>query len=153
MKGKAVAVIEFYDRIMSETMELLVEARRYLSERVDANTHDLTINQGLISSVETMRLVSRLTETLAWVLTQRAVLAGELTEKEALMPERRLSGHNLCGLDTSEDVRIMPTDFQSLMSRSLELYQRIVRLDAQINERATHFVEKRTWPPQRGKHA
>lgn len=144
------ATIEFYDRTMSETMSLLVEARRYLSDRAEADTQTLTIDQGLASSVETMRLVSRLTEALAWLLTHRAVLTGELTLDEALAPERRLGGHDLCGRDTTEDMRNMPADFQKLMTRSLELYQRIAHLDAQVTHRITQPGEGGAWPPERG---
>lgn len=145
------ATIEFYDRTMSETMGLLVEARRYLSDRAEADARNLTIDQGLASSVETMRLVSRLTEVLAWLLTHRAVLTGELTLEEALAPERRLGGHLLCGRDTTEDMRAMPTDFQKLMARSLELYQRIAHLDAQVSDRVSQPADHgASWPPERG---
>jgi regulator of CtrA degradation len=144
------ATIEFYDRTMSETMGLLVDARRYLSDRAEADTRGLSIDQGLASSVETMRLVSRLTEALAWLLTHRAVLTGELTLDEALSPERRLGGHTLCGRDTTDDMRTMPPDFQKLMARSLELYQRIAHLDAQVSERVTQPSESGSWPPERG---
>ena len=147
------ATIEFYDRTMSETMSLLVEARRYLSDRAEGDQRHLTIDQGLASSVETMRLVSRLTETLAWFMTHRAVLTGELTIDEALAPERRLGGHVLCGRDTTEDMREMPVDFQRLMMRSLELYQRIAHLDAQVNDRATQSGEGGGWPPERSGRA
>lgn len=144
------ATIEFYDRTMSETMSLLVEARRYLSDRAETDTRSLTLDQGLASSVETMRLVSRLTEALAWLLTHRAVLTGELTLDEALAPERRLGGHALCGRDTTDDMRNMPADFQKLMARSLDLYQRIAHLDAQVSNRATQHGETGSWPPERG---
>ena len=144
------ATIEFYDRTMSETMTLLVEARRYLSDRAEADTRSLTIDQGLASSVETMRLVSRLTEALAWLLTHRAVLTGELTLDEAMSPERRLGGHDLCGRDTTDDMRAMPADFQKLMTRSLELYQRIAHLDAQVTHRITQPAGGGSWPPERG---
>ncbi|MBK8158912.1 MAG: DUF1465 family protein [Rhodospirillaceae bacterium] len=144
------ATIEFYDRTMSETMGLLVDARRYLSDRAESDTRGLSIDQGLASSVETMRLVSRLTEALAWLLTHRAVLTGELTLDEALSPERRLGGHTLCGRDTTDDMRTMPPDFQKLMARSLELYQRIAHLDAQVSKRVTQPGESGSWPPERG---
>ena len=108
------ATIEFYDRTMSETMDLLLEARRYLSDRAEADIGALSIDQGLANSVETMRLVSRLTESLAWLLTHRAVLTDELTLAEALEPGRRLGGQGLCGRDTTEDLHSMPPDFQRL---------------------------------------
>lgn len=145
------ASIEFYDRTMSETMDLLVEARRYLSDRAEGEYRRLTIDQGLTISVETMRLVSRLTEALAWLLTQRAVLTGELSLDEALEPERRLGGHELCGRDTTGDLQHMPGDFQQLLARSLDLYARIAHLDAQIGERAARngagTIGGGSWPP------
>lgn len=144
------ASIEFYDRTMSETMGLLVEARRYLSERAEAENRRLTIDQGLLISVETMRLVSRLTESLAWLLTHRAVLTGELSLDEALAPERRLGGHDLCSRDTGEEMRHMPNDFQHLLSRSLDLYQRVAHLDAQVSARQDHPAAGGAWPPERG---
>jgi regulator of CtrA degradation len=144
------ASIEFYDRTMSETMSLLVEARRYLSDRAESDNRQLTIDQGLTSSVETMRLVSRLTESLAWLLTHRAVLTGELTLDEALQPERRLGGHDLCGRNTAEEMRHMPGDFQILLAKSLDLYERIAHLDAQIGDRAEQRGAAGSWPPQRG---
>ncbi len=147
------ATIEFYDRTMTETMGLLVEARRYLSDRAEADARNLTIDQGLASSVETMRLVSRLTEALAWLLTHRAVLTGELTLDEALAPERRLGGHVLCGRDTTDDMRTMPPDFQKLMARSLELYQRVAHLDAQVSDRISQPNESGSWPPERSGNA
>lgn len=142
------ASIEFYDRTMSETMGLLVEARRYLNDRAEADNRRLTIDQGLLTSVETMRLVSRLTEALAWLLTHRAVLTGEISIDEALSPERRLGGHDLCGRDTTEDMRHMPPDFQQLLTRSLDLYQRVAHLDAQISARADQPASG-AWPPAR----
>jgi regulator of CtrA degradation len=144
------ASIEFYDRTMSETMGLLVEARRYLSDRAETDNRQLTIDQGLLTSVETMRLVSRLTESLAWLLTHRAVLTGELSLDDALTPERRLGGHDLCSRDTTEEMRHMPNDFQHLLSRSLDLYQRVAHLDAQISARAAQPSGSGTWPPERG---
>jgi len=143
------ASIEFYDRTMSETMSLLVEARRYLSDRAESDNRRLTIDQGLVTSVETMRLVSRLTETLAWLLTHRAVMTGELSLDEAMLPERRLGGHDLCGRDTTEDMRHMPGDFQHLLARSLELYERIAHLDAQIGDRVEQRASGGSWPPER----
>lgn len=142
------ASVEFYDRTMSETMALLVEARRYLSDRAESDNRQMTIDQGLVTSVETMRLVSRLTETLAWLLTHRAVLTGELSVDEALAPERRLGGHDLCSRDTTESMRDMPGDFQHLLARSLDLYQRVAHLDAQIGARGA--TPAGTWPPERG---
>jgi hypothetical protein len=44
----------------------------------------------------------------------------------------------------------MPPDFQQLLARSLELYERIAHLDAQISDRAQQPPIAGSWPPERG---
>lgn len=125
------ATVEFFDRTMMETMALLAESRRYLIDRAETENKARPIDQGLISSMETMRLVARLTQVLAWLLTHRAVHAGELTLWEATRPDRRLGGHTLCGRSSGEDDPKLPEELRRLLQRSLSLYQRIARLDLQ----------------------
>jgi regulator of CtrA degradation len=125
------ATVEFFDRTMMETMALLAESRRYLIDRAETENKTRPVDQGLISSMETMRLVARLTQVLAWLLTHRAVHAGELTLWEATRPDRRLGGHTLCSRSNGEDDPKLPEELRRLLQRSLSLYQRISRLDQQ----------------------
>ncbi|HVJ43693.1 MAG TPA: DUF1465 family protein [Dongiaceae bacterium] len=125
------ATVEFFDRTMMETMALLAESRRYLIDRAETETKARPVDQGLITSMETMRLVARLTQVLAWLLTHRAVHAGELTLWEATRPDRRLGGHTLCNRSNGEDDPKLPEELRRLLQRSLSLYQRIARLDLQ----------------------
>ncbi len=124
------ATVEFFDRTMIETMALLAESRRYLIDRAETETNARPVDQGLVSSMETMRLVARLTQVLAWLLTHRAVHAGEMSLWEATRPERRLGGHSLC--NTDHDDAALPEELRRLLQRSLSLYQRIARLDEQV---------------------
>ncbi len=126
------ATVEFFDRTMTETMALLAESRRYLIERAESETKSRPVDQGLVSSMETMRLVARLTQVLAWLLTHRAVHAGEMTLWEATRPDRRLGGHTLCNKDISDEDPALPDELRRLLQRSLALYQRIARLDEQV---------------------
>jgi len=119
-----------------ETMALLAESRRYLIDRAETETKSRPVDQGLISSMETMRLVARLTQVLAWLLTHRAVHAGELTLWEATRPDRRLGGHTLCSRSNGEDDPKLPEELRRLLQRSLSLYQRISRLDMQTAKAA-----------------
>jgi regulator of CtrA degradation len=63
---------------------------------------------------------------IAWLLTQRAVDAGEMEARDALDPSRRLGPGPV-----SEEaaVRAMPLHAQSLIEMSTELYRRVARLD------------------------
>jgi regulator of CtrA degradation len=126
------ATVEFFDRTMMETMALLAESRRYLIDRAETETKSRPVDQGLVSSMETMRLVARLTQVLAWLLTHRAVHAGEMTLWEATRPDRRLGGHTLCNKDVSDEDPSLPEELRRLLQRSLSLYQRIARLDDQV---------------------
>ena len=131
------ANIEFFDRTMLEAMSLLAESRRYLTDHAENDSRRLPVDDGLTTSMETMRLVARLTQVLAWVLTHRAVHNGEMSLDEAAKPERRLGGRDLCSKDTTESTKVMPEELQRLLARSLALYQRVARLDDQVGERAS----------------
>ena len=128
----------FIRRTYDETMSLMVEARNYMRYvefrergRVEANT-------GLRMSCEAMRVTSRLTQVMAWLLMQRAVEEGEITAEQALDESNRLSGGKVCLDDTYAEDNNLPRGLRSLMDRSLRLYSRIVRLESQMVERTIH---------------
>jgi regulator of CtrA degradation len=63
---------------------------------------------------------------IAWLLTQRAVAAGELSRAQAGMAERRLGA----AADTDRDlVARLPDNAVDLIRASEELYGRVSRLD------------------------
>ena len=62
------ATVEFFDRTMMEAMALLAETRRYLIDRSESERKGMPIETGLAASMESMRLVARLTQVLAWLL-------------------------------------------------------------------------------------
>src|SRR5262249_60630644 len=103
--------------------------RRYLIDRSESERKGVPVEQGLAASMESMRLVARLTQVLAWLLTHRAVHAGEMNLIEATRPDRRLGGRELCLNTQGDDDPAMPEELRSLLARSLALYRRIARLD------------------------
>jgi regulator of CtrA degradation len=131
------ATVEFFDRTMMEAMALLAETRRYLIDRSEGERKGMPVEQGLAASMESMRLVARLTQVLAWLLTHRAVHAGEMNLIEATRPDRRLGGRELCLNTQGDDDPVMPDELRTLLARSLALYQRIARLDEQAAQRAS----------------
>jgi regulator of CtrA degradation len=131
------ATVEFFDRTMMEAMALLAETRRYLIDRSETERKGMPVEYGLAASMESMRLVARLTQVLAWLLTHRAVHAGEMNLIEATRPDRRLGGRELCLNSEGDDDPGMPEELRNLLNRSLSLYRRIARLDEQAAQRAT----------------
>jgi regulator of CtrA degradation len=78
---------------------------------------------------EAMRVTSRLSQVLAWLMVRRAVIEGQLSPDDALAPERRLSGHSVCLAEPADLGEGVPQALLTLMDRSRALYERIARLD------------------------
>jgi regulator of CtrA degradation len=76
-----------------------------------------------------MRLTARLTEMMAWLLAQRAVHAGEITQAEALGENRALGEVSVCIDELDAGETAMPRGLVSLLKRSRALYIRVARLD------------------------
>lgn len=122
----------FFNRTYDEAMSLLLEARNYLTYGDARDRARLSPVQRLTVSCETMRLTSRLTQVMAWLLVQKAVHAGEMTEDQAASDEFRLSGHSVCTIVTVDVGQVIPMALRSLLDRSFSLYERVSRLDDQI---------------------
>ncbi len=119
----------YFDRTYRETMTLLVEARDYMRFREPVDRHALPDDQRLTVNCEALRLTSRLTHVMAWLLVQKAVHAGEMSPEEAAAEDHRLAGQTVCRDRAQGDVAL-PARLQQLLDRSYQLYARVERLDA-----------------------
>jgi regulator of CtrA degradation len=128
----------FFRKTYDEAMDLMVEARNYLSyaERRERERASLMI--GLRMSCEALRVTSRLTQVMAWLMMQRAVHEGEVSAEQALGEEHRLSGGDVCLDETFAQDEELPNGLRSLMDRSHRLYVRIARLEEMMLERSIH---------------
>ena len=116
-----------------EAFDLLVEARNYVRNDVVAFKYADDPPDPLAMTQETMRLTSRLTQVMAWLMAERAMHEGEIDEQEFIKDKYRLEGHEVClkrALDDMEDE--LPEGLNDLMERSYNLYRRILRLDEQF---------------------
>lgn len=129
------AVPLYFSRTYDETMSLLLEARNCVMRSGDQLGPSARAR--LAFSRESMRLTTRLTSVMAWLLAQRAVGEGEMTREEAASDNHRLTARELC-LDTAdaEDSALLPQDLVQLLDRSHALYSRVARLDAQVRAQA-----------------
>ena len=114
------------DALHVEAMVLADEARHYFDEaaRDDRSRLDPLSRVGF--ACESLKVTTRLMHIIAWLLTQRAVAAGEISRSESHVPERRLgdapeSDHVL--------VRKLPDQARALIQASQYLYDRVRRLD------------------------
>lgn len=121
----------FFSRTIDEALALTQEARDYLAEYSTGDRSALSQVEQVKYSIETMRLTTRLTYAMAWLLAQRAAHQGELSYDELRDEEWRLGGHKICLQDPALGEEL-PTYFRDLVRRSLTFYQRIQRLDEMV---------------------
>ncbi len=129
-----------FTRTYDETLDMIVEARNYMAHADARERRSRGGQTDLRFSCEALRVTSRLTQVMAWLMLQRAVQEGEISAEEACLEGNRLSGQDVC-LDT---VGVadgnLPSGLRSLLERSYHLYQRVSRLEQMVLTR----VDKRS---------
>ncbi len=84
---------------------------------------------------ETLRLTSRLTQVMAWLMAERAMHEGEIGEDEFIKDKYRVEGQHVCLKRAIDDMKEdLPDGLNDLMDRSYSLYRRVMRLDEQYIE-------------------
>lgn len=128
----AAEVPMYFRGTYDEAFDMLVEARNYVEKDVAAFKYADNPPDPLAMAKETMRLTSRLTQVMAWLMAQRAMHEGEIGEDEFIKDKYRLEGQRVClkrAIDEMEED--LPDGLSDLMSRSYSLYSRVNRLDEQ----------------------
>jgi regulator of CtrA degradation len=120
----------FFSRTYDEAHDLLVESRDYMAT-IQGIRFALPTRE-LVHSMETLRLTTRLTQIMAWLILQRALHAGEVTMSDVLAPANRLGAQDICEMTGGEAIAELPAILRELLTRSRKLYQRIHRLDEMI---------------------
>lgn len=133
--SEVVAASAFFDKTYEEALALLVEARNYIAYQETADLQSLDPETRLLATQETMRVTCRLTQSMAWLLGQRAAQTGEITPVEALS-DYTVDGQAVCLDDrwTADDR--LPQAIQGLLGRTLNLYERVSRLDDMLRQAA-----------------
>jgi regulator of CtrA degradation len=145
----------YFANLHDEALTLLVESRNYikqLREQEDGRRGPRSSRSPtayLDLSLETMRLTSRLTQVMAWMLAQRAVMAGEITADEANSDKFRLLGQSVCLEHDPTVLAAVPSALSGLLQRSYDLYRRIERLEAQIGDRLAEAANENGRPVER----
>lgn len=114
------------DVLYVEAMLLADEARGYFDEAGRAEREALDPLIRVSFSCESLKVTTRLMHVIAWLLTQRAVQAGELRAHDALDPSRRLGD-----APVTDEILLdmLPPRARNLVESSAELHRRVARLD------------------------
>jgi regulator of CtrA degradation len=119
--------------LYTEAMVLADEARSYFERQGRDDRDGLDAIVRVSFSCESLKVTTRLMHVIAWLLTQRAVEAGELSPLQARSTARRLGE----APETDEALLPrLPEEAVALIAASRDLYARVQRLDATGGEAA-----------------
>ena len=117
------------DSLYVEAMVLADEARSYFDQLSRNDRDQLDPVLRVAFSCKSLKVTTRLMHVIAWLLTRRAVAAGEMDPLSALSPSLRL------GQAVESDAKLvaqLADEARELIAASTELYARVKRLDDQL---------------------
>ena len=118
--------------VYSQAISLVEETADYLSNEGEQDKEQLPPLALTAFMSESMRLTTRLTTMMSWLMLQRAVADEEITADEARKPEHRLRRlPNTLEID-SITKSMLPERLSDLVERSMVLYKRVERLEKQF---------------------
>ncbi len=118
----------FLPGVFNETLSLLFDAHHYFQSRGVEDQATIPETMRMTYSNEMTRVTMRLTSVMAWLMVRRAVYAGRIEEEKA-SDSYRLDGAEICLKHLPDALVAMPYYLNYLSERSLNLYERIHRLD------------------------
>lgn len=114
------------DSLYVEAMLLADEARSYFNESGQGERALLDPMARVVLSCESLKITTRLMHVIAWLLTQRAIDAGEIAASIGNDPLRALAESPVT---EDEVLATMPAGTQALIRASVDLYRRAERIE------------------------
>ncbi len=125
-----------FKSLFREGMNLVEEAAAYLDGPGRAEAKALPRAEALAYASESMRLTTRLMQLASWLLLQRAVNEGEMTQTQAASEKHKVKLSNQ-DIATAADVfQGLPVRLRDLVAQSMRLQARIIHLDQLLYARA-----------------
>jgi regulator of CtrA degradation len=141
--AQRLATSDAFKTLFREGMQLVEEAAAYLDGAGRADARQLAKPVALAYATESMRLTTRLMQLASWLLLQRAVNEGEMTQMQAATEKHkvRLTRQDLAM--TGDLFEQLPERLQTLSLQSLRLQSRIMCLDDMIyNPKPMHTAAR-----------
>ena len=121
----------FMPGLFNEAMQLLTDAHEYFAQFGEDDQLRLEAGLRSIYSCEMSRITLRLSSIMAWIMAQRAVFSGKIHLEDAVR-HYGLDFREACLVDNRVLHGVLPSYVCYLLDRSLELYERVCRLDRQL---------------------
>ena len=123
-----------FKNIYSDGMGLVEETATYLESEGREEAKKLKRVAATLYAAESMRLTTRLMQLASWLLLQRALNSGEMSEEQVKSEKSKIR------LDTTSSNKDMaswnelPEKFADLVRRSLRLQAQIRRMDDEMEQ-------------------
>jgi regulator of CtrA degradation len=127
---------EQFEKIFKEGMGLVEETANYLDSQGRVDSRALDRPATIAYATESMRLTTRLMQLASWLLLQRAVGSGEVSELDASREKSRVSLTDIGEGNKIPGSENLPDGLVELVGRSLRLHERIVVIDQMITGKA-----------------
>jgi len=128
--GPRIVATGGFDTLYREGMKLVEEAAAYLDGDGRAASRHLERDASLLYASQSMQLTTRLMQLASWLLLQRAVREGELTDEQAQSDERRVELNTKMA---DKDVPMwasLPLEMRNMIEKADALNKRIHALDS-----------------------
>lgn len=125
--------VVFMPGVFNETMQLLADAHEYFHQFGEDDQARINEELKTLYSCEMSRITLRLSSIMAWIMVQRAVFTGKIKADEAAT-QYNLDFQDICRVDNRVLHGVLPSYVCFLLDRSLELYERVLRLDEQFKQ-------------------
>ncbi len=124
------------DSLYTEAMLLADEARSYFDR--DQLSGNLSPEISVAFSCESLKVTTRLMHSIAWLLNQKALRAGELSQFDADSDARDLG---YAPASDGYQVGRFPEEAQSLIASSEDLYFRLQRFNGRMRDQKVAMPE------------
>lgn len=127
---------EQFDKVFREGMGLVEETANYLDGPGRQDARLLDRHGAVAYATESMRLTTRLMQLASWLLLQRAIGAGEMTQDDVKKERHRISLADIGRGKPLNGSEQLPAALNDIVERSLSLHQRVLKFDAMLNMQA-----------------
>ncbi len=130
--GERLAASGSFKTLFRDGMALVEETAAYLDGVGRDEAKALPRAAALAYAAESMRLTTRLMQIASWLLLQRAVNEGEMTQADVMLDKRRTRSAWQQEPAADDGLHPLPAALKALIADSLRLQGRIMRLDTLI---------------------
>ncbi len=127
--GARLAASPAFKELFRDGMGLVEETAAYLDGPGRAESKSLERGAALAYATESMRLTTRLMQLASWLLLQRAVNEGELTQEQAAQEKSKVRLSSVGAPTPQATIDELPGSLAGLIAKAMRLQERIIHMD------------------------